>query len=100
MDEEVFVAGLHTDGWRLDGPNYPAQAAERLFGTRWVSFADVDIARFYRDWLLEAASRELGWIHQRGLATNVAAGLARARSLLLGESPRQYARLIPPAAPI
>ena len=99
MDEEVFVAGLQADGWKLDGPNYPAQAAERLFVTRWNGFADADIARFYRDWLREDVRRELGWTQHRGLATNAAASLARARSLLLGESPKQYARLIPPGAP-
>jgi len=99
MDEEVFLAGFHTGGWSLDGPNYPAQAADRPFATRWNGFANADVARFYRDWLREDARRELGWYAKRGLATNAAAGLVQARSLLLGETPARFARLVPPAAP-
>ena len=99
MDEEVFVAGLHAGGWSLDGPNYPARAAERLFATRWNSFTDPDIGRFYRDWLREDARRELGWYAQRGLATNAATNLAHAHSLLFDETPAQFERLVSPAAP-
>jgi len=96
MDEEVFLAGLHTGGWSLDGPNFPARAADRPFETRWNGFADADIARFYRDWLREDVRRELNWCQQKALATN---STAHARSLLLGESPKKFARLVPPGAP-
>jgi len=99
MDEEVFVAGLQTGGWSLDGPNYPARAADRAFSRRWNSFADADIARFYRDWLREDVRRELIWCEQRGRATNAAAGLAQARSLLFGETPTRFERLVPPGPP-
>jgi hypothetical protein len=99
MDEEVFVAGIQAGGWSLDGPNYPARAAERPFATRWNGFDDPDIARFYRDWLREDVRRELSWSAQRGLATNAAAGLAQARSLLFGEAPTRFERLVPPGQP-
>jgi hypothetical protein len=99
MDEEVFVAGIQIGGWSLDGPIYPASAANREFPTRWNGFADPDIARFYRDWWREDARRELFWFQQRGLTTNAAGELANARSLLLDESPMRITRLIAPAAP-
>jgi len=97
MDEEVFLAGLRAGGWSLDGPNYPAQAADRPFATRWNGFADADVARFYLDWLREDVRRELNWFQQRGLTTNAAAS-THARSLLLGETPTRFVRLVPPGA--
>jgi len=99
MDEDVFLAGFHTGGWNLDGPNYPASAANRAFATRWNGFADPDVARFYRDWLREDARRELDRFQQRGMATNAASELSRARSLLLDKTTTRIARLVPPAAP-
>jgi len=95
MDEEVFVAGLDTGGWVLDGPNFPARAAERAFASRWSRFYDLDVARFYRDWLKEDVRRELNWTQQRG--TNALPILVSA--LVLGETPKQFARLVPPGAP-
>ena len=99
MDEEVFVAGLDKSGWILDGPNYPARAADRSFATRWNSFADADIARFYRDWLREDVRRELLWREQRRLATNADTGLDQGGSLLFGKAPTRFERLVPPGSP-
>ena len=99
MDEEVFAAGIQREGWSLDGPNYPAAAANRIFATRWNGFADVDVARFYTDWLREDARRELDWCRKRELESNASADVARARRLLLGATPAQFARLVPPGPP-
>jgi len=67
MDEEVFLTHLSTDtaGWLIDGPKFPALATERRFNERWMRYSDVDIARFYRDYLKDDVRRELNWLQHR-----------------------------------
>jgi hypothetical protein len=100
MDDEVFLDHLDSPrpmqpwagGWDIDGPTYPAARPQRSYKTRWTGFHDVDLARFYRDNLLEPVRRELHWLMDRG---DLAAGNAgtptqrwatmELRSLLLNE---------------
>lgn len=97
MDDEVFLTHLSGDarGWMMDGPKFPAATGERQFEKRWTRFNDVDVARFYRDYLKEDVLREMNWLQYRreskgGMSEHLS-GLSfpRLRSLLLNERPAE-----------
>ncbi len=105
MDDEVFPTRLAGDtlGWLLDGPKYPVGAGERQFEKRWRQFADVDVARFYRDYLGEDVRREMNWLQHRWepkrRSHNEPPGLpslVQLRSLLLNEPAPQLATVATP----
>jgi len=105
MDEEVFLTSLRPDnaGWQIDGPRYPANAAERQFNRRWSRFSDFDVARFYRDFLREDLRRELNWLQDRWEPprrwhndSDLLPSLVQLRSLLLNERPADLAAVATP----
>jgi len=105
MDEEVFLTSLErgANGWRMDGPKFPAAAGRKEFDERWARFKDADVARFHRDYLKEDARRELNWLQRRWPAErrwrNDPFGLPslmQLRSLLLNETPAELAAVTTP----
>jgi hypothetical protein len=98
IDGDVFLTSLHTDGWHIGGPKYPANAVEREFEKRWRRFHNEDVARFYRELLPVDVKRELdvlplGSPGERRARNEPDAlpSLVQLRSLLLNESPAQLA---------
>ncbi len=98
MDEEVFLTSLrgNGEGWRMDGPNYPAVEGEREFKRRWQGFRNEDVARFQRENFLPETRRELDALRSprpdarlRAGASDPIPSLAHLRSLLLNEPPAQ-----------
>ena len=105
MDEEVFLTSLDTGtvGWRIDGPNYPARAGDRLFKNRWTQFNDWDVARFHREYLKEDVRRELDWLQHRGPPArrwhndpDGQPALVQLRSLSLNETSAELAAVATP----
>ena len=105
MDEEVYLTNLWGDlaGWQIDGPNYPRKARERQFNNRWVRFKDVDVGRFYRDFLKTDVKRELDLLQSRwpdkrrwNNDSHIMPSLVQLRSLLLNETPAELANVAPP----
>src|ERR1051326_3167705 len=105
MDQEVYLTNLWGDvaGWQIDGPNYPQKAEERQYNKRWVRFKNEDVARFYRDYLLEDVRGELGRLRQRWAPerkfkndSHIMPSEVQLRSLLLNEIPATLASLAAP----
>jgi hypothetical protein len=105
MDEEVFLTSLDTGapGWHIDGPKHPAGSGQRWFEERWARFNDWDVARFYREYLVEDVRRELIWLQHRGPLERRwhsdperLPSLVQLRSLLLDEPPVQLATVATP----
>jgi len=108
MPENVYLTNLWGDiaGWQIDGPNYPRVTGERQFENRWVRFGSEDVARFYRDVLLDEVRAELDWLRQLARedktpyrlhedTAHIAPSQVRLRSLLLREPIEQLAELSP-----
>jgi hypothetical protein len=108
MPENVYLTNLWGDiaGWQIDGPTYPRQTGERQFENRWVRFGSEDVARFYRDVLLDEVRAELDWLRQLARedktpyrlhedTAHIAPSQVRLRSLLLREPIEQLAELSP-----
>lgn len=105
MDEEVFLTNLWGDlaGWQIDGPKYPVKTGERQFNNRWVRFKNEDVARFYREHLLDGVKHELDllqsrWPEQRrwNNDSHIMPSLVQLRSLLLNETPAQLSTVATP----
>lgn len=105
MDEEVYLTDLwgETAGWRIDGPNYPAETGERQYRNRWVRFSNESVARFYRDVLGPDVARELKRLTERWDArrlhhndSHIMPSLVQLRSLLLREAPGELGQWAAP----
>src|SRR5437762_6098847 len=106
MDEEVYLTRLRGElaAWQIDGPKYPAAEVDRQYDNRWLRFRNEDVARFYRDYLLEETRAEMDILKERwdknrkwqnepdGMPSEV-----ELRSLLLNETPAQLSTLANPS---
>ena len=93
-----LLAGI--GGWRMDGPAFPKDTAQRLYERRWFRFVNEDIARFHRRHSGLAATLELESLRKRARSASLKEHtldepppLALLRSLLLNESPSQLTTL-------
>jgi hypothetical protein len=105
MPEEVYLTNFWGDtaAWQIDGPAYPEKTGERQFTNRWVRFKNEDVARFYRDFLLDDVRKELDlltgrWEPKRRTQndSHIMPSLVQRRSLLLNESPADLAKVATP----
>jgi hypothetical protein len=101
----VYLTNLWggTAGWQIDGPQYPRETGERQYTNRWVRFSQPDVARFLREHLAAELRPELdgmlttpGPYRLRQSTAHIQPSLEQLRSLLLGESIQDLARLSPP----
>ncbi|MCX7044910.1 MAG: hypothetical protein NTX50_05390 [Candidatus Sumerlaeota bacterium] len=90
-------------GWQIDGPAWPAKHGERQYTNRWVRFKNEDVGRFYRDYLKDDVRKEqdllLGrWEPKRRFDNNshIMPSMVQLRSLLIGETPEELARIATP----
>jgi len=106
MAPPVYLTNLWGDtaGWRIDGPQYPAQTPERQYTNRWVRFTSEDVARFLRDRAGPELKAEMDGLAALGAAStyppgketaHIAPSLEHLRSLLLNEPPEQLAQITP-----
>ena len=105
MPEEVYLTNFWGDtaGWQIDGPTYPRQTGERQYTNRWVRFKNEDVARFYRDFLLDDARREMDLLGSRWEPkkrftndSHIMPSLVQLRSLLLNDTPADLAKWAKP----
>ncbi|MDB6053046.1 MAG: hypothetical protein JWN25_569 [Verrucomicrobiales bacterium] len=103
MDQEVYLTGMNpgSEGWRIEGPHFPAEETKRTFDNRWNRFNDFDVAGFFRDQLQDESRVELKRITRSKIGDQsvqnddllARPSLFQLRSLLLNELPQQITKL-------